>query len=128
MKVKALDLTAVLVMLPFVGFWLWFGIASAVSEELGARNWAAHLAVPGGIFVATLLLAVRWRRAGAALLLLEGLAVAIAYPLLARGRFPLSTIALILLTMAFPPAVAGSLLLLGGHEGPDAARSSASGG
>lgn len=94
------------------GFWLWFGIASAVSEGLGPGNWVAHIVGPGGILLATAAIAWRWPSAGGALLMLEGLAVAVGYPMLANSRFPASTVVFVLLTMAAPPAVAGALLLL----------------
>ncbi len=94
------------------GFWLWFGIASAAAERLGAGNWIGHILVPGGLFVATALIAWRWPLAGAALLIAEGLVVAVGYPLTFGRRFPLFTTAMVLLTMAAPPIVAGALLLL----------------
>jgi hypothetical protein len=112
MKLRGFDLAAVLIMVPVLAFWFWFGIGSALHEELGAGNWIAHLAVPGGVFLATLVLALKWRWIGGSLLLLEGCIILIGYPILVRGRFGLSTIALVLLTMAFPPAISGTLFLL----------------
>jgi hypothetical protein len=92
-------------------FWLWFGIASAVAERLGAMNWLGHLVVPGGVFVVTALVAWRWPVAGALLLIAEGLFIAIAYPLTFGRRFPIFTTIMVWLTMAAPPLVAGALLL-----------------
>jgi hypothetical protein len=92
-------------------FWLWFGVASGVGEKLGAGNFAAHLLVPGGIFLATLIVAWRRERFGGLLFLIEGLVVAIGYPLMARGRFSATTVVMVVLTMSLPPFVAGVLLL-----------------
>lgn len=101
------------IILLVTGFWLWFGIASAAGEGLGAGNWLAHIVGPGGILLATA--AIAWRRpvAGATLLILEGLVVAVGYPLTANQRFPITTIVFVLLTMAVPPIAAGGLMLLG---------------
>jgi len=95
------------------GFWLWFGIASAAGEGLGAGNWVAHIVGPGGILLATAAIAWRWPAAGATLLILEGLVVAVGYPLMVNQRFPITTIVFVLLTMAVPPIAAGGLMLLG---------------
>jgi hypothetical protein len=94
-------------------FWLWFGIASAMGEKLGPMNWLLHLVVPGGILLATLVVAWRWQFPGGILLLLEGLIVAAGYPLFFGSRFPWQTVAMVLLTMAVPPLAAGALLLAG---------------
>ncbi len=100
-------------------FWLWFGIASAVAERLGALNSIGHIIVPGGILVVTALVAWRWPIVGAALLIAEGLFVAIAYPLTFGRRFPLFTTVMVWLTMALPPLVAGVLLLVDRRAGPE---------
>jgi hypothetical protein len=100
------------VILLVTAFWLWFGIASAVAERLGALNWIGHIVVPGGILVVTALVAWRWPIAGASLLIAEGLFVAIAYPLTFGRRFPLFTTVMVWLTMALPSMMAGVLLLV----------------
>lgn len=92
-------------------FWLWFGIASAAAEHLGAMNWLGHLVVPGGVFIVTALVAWRWPVAGAVLLIAEGLFVAVGYPVTFGRRFPIITTVMVLLTMAAPPIAAGALLL-----------------
>jgi hypothetical protein len=99
------------IILLVTGFWRWFGIASAASEGLGAGNWVAHILGPGGTLLATAAIAWRWPSAGGVLLILEGLVVAIGYPMMVSGRFPVTTIVFVLLTMAVPPMVAGGLLL-----------------
>lgn len=92
-------------------FWLWFGVASAAAEQLGWSNWIGHLLVPGGILVATLLTAWRWPGLGGTLFLLEGLAVATGYPILVSGRAPVSTVVMMLLTLAAPLVATGVMLL-----------------
>jgi hypothetical protein len=93
------------------GFWLWFGMASASSEGLGPRNWAAHLLMPGGLFMLIAAVAWRWRVTGAVLLIAAGLAVAAGYPLTMGHRVPPAAIVLVLLTLAVPALTAGLLLL-----------------
>jgi hypothetical protein len=101
-------------------FWLWFGIASAAAERLGPMNWLGHLVVPGGVLVVTALVAWRWPIVGASLLIAEGLFVAVAYPLTFGRRFPAFTTVMVLLTMAAPPVIAGSLLIVGRWHRPSA--------
>lgn len=93
-------------------FWLWFGVASAVSERVGWLNWAAHLLVPGGILLVTLVVAWKRPAVGGTLFLAEGLIVAVGYPIVARGRLPLAAVAGALLTLATPLAATGVMLLL----------------
>jgi hypothetical protein len=59
------------------------------------------------------LVAWRWEGIGGALLVLVGIAVLVAYPLLGR-RMPPATILSVLATLALPPLVAGILLLTRG--------------
>lgn len=96
------------------GWWTFFGLASGIGEGSGPVGVLVHTLVPGGVFLATAILACRRQRLGAVLLLLEALAAA-AYA--APGR-PYSSF--LLLTLALPPLVAG-LLLLAGDPGARAA-------
>jgi hypothetical protein len=98
-------------MLATVGFWLWFGVASGISEHLGAGNFVAHLVVPGGVLAGIAAVAWRWRLAGAILMIAAGGAVFVGYPILFGEFFPTSTIVFVLLSMAAPPVAAGVLLL-----------------
>jgi hypothetical protein len=93
-------------------FWLWFGIASAIGEDLGPASAVLHVLVPGGTFAIIGLLARRWRRPAAIALIAIGAFVAIAYPTVYIEFFSASTVALVVATMAVPPLVAGILLLL----------------
>jgi len=97
--------------LAMVAFWLWFGVASGLSEHLGAGNVVAHLLVPGGVFAGIAAVAWRWRVAGAMLMIAAGGAVFVGYPILFGEFFPTATIVFVLLSMAAPPVAAGVLLL-----------------
>jgi hypothetical protein len=101
------------VLIVFVAvFWLWFGIATAIGERLGAANAVFHVLVPGGTFAIIGLLAWRWRTPAAIALIVIGAFVAIAYPMVYVEFFNASAVALVVATMAVPPLVAGILLLL----------------
>jgi hypothetical protein len=97
-------------------FWTWFGIASAVGEQLGPFDALLHVLVPGGTFAIMGVLARRWRTPGAVALIAVGAFVAIAYPVIYLEFFPASTVALVVATMAVPPLVAGILLLVSPHR------------
>ena len=103
-------------------FWLWFGIASAIREDLGPANAVLHLLVPGGTFGIIGMLARRWRTPAAIALIAIGAFVAIEYPVVYLEFFAASTVALVVATMAVPPLVAGILLLLSGNRQPAHAR------
>jgi hypothetical protein len=91
-------------------FWLWFGIGSAASEGLGAMNWVLHILLPGGLFIATTLVAWRWPRIGGILLVIEGLvATTFVTRTFVQGKYSPSTFALMLLTLAMPPLASGIL-------------------
>ncbi len=94
------------------GFWVWFGLASGISEGIGFMGTLIHTAMPGLILLASAFFAWRWERTGGALLVVEGLIITAAYPLSFGPRFPLATVIFVLLTMALPPIAAGVLFLL----------------
>jgi hypothetical protein len=84
------------------GWWTFFGLASGIGERLTPLGVLVRALLPGGVFLATVLLIWRWERAGAVLLLLEAL-LAAAYAGLGRTWFmPL------LLTLAQPLSSPGS--------------------
>lgn len=108
----SLRMSALVLVALFTAFWLWFGIASAFSEDLGTMNWILHALMPGGILLATLVVALQWEAIGGALLLVEGLIVAVGYPLTFGRRFPITTSVMMLLTLALPLLAAGIMLLV----------------
>jgi hypothetical protein len=113
----------------WAGWWCFFGLASGLSEGLTAAGVLVHTAVPGLVFLVSAFVPWRWEALGAVLLLVEGIVVLIAYPVMVSGRFPLSTIVFVSLTMALPPLVAGVLLLADWRRGrTDAVRRAGAGG
>ncbi|HET7221468.1 MAG TPA: hypothetical protein VFJ02_25605 [Vicinamibacterales bacterium] len=93
-----------------IAFWTWFGLASALAEKLGWQNFVLHLLLPGGAFAAIAAIAWRSRVIGGVLLIAAGALIALLYPF-AGGRFPGSTVVLLLSTLAAPPIAAGVLML-----------------
>jgi len=105
-------LTARILMIIAIVFWLWFGIGSAYVERAGPINWLMHILVPGGTFILSTLVAWRWPAIGGTLLVLEGIA-ALGFIVRAflQGRFTASTLTLMCLTLGLPPLAAGILFL-----------------
>jgi hypothetical protein len=94
------------------GFWIWYGVASGISEGVGVIGTLRYAAMPGLILLASALFAWKYARTGGFLLIIEGLIIAITYPLIFGSRFPLMTVLLVLLTMATPPILAGLMFLI----------------
>jgi hypothetical protein len=109
MTPRLLRRIASVVMLATAAFWLWFGVASALGERLGAGNWIAHLLLPGGLLVGILAFARRWPAPGGLLLVLAGMLVCVGYPLSVGARFPLATSLFVIALLGLPPLVAGFL-------------------
>jgi hypothetical protein len=109
--------TARLLALAWSGGWLFFGLASGIGERLQPAGVLLHGLLPGGFFLVTTLVAWRWESIGGALLVIEGIAVLVAYPILFH-RMTTETILFVLVTMALPPLVAGLLLLSPGQRQP----------
>ena len=94
-------------------FWLWFGIGSAIVEGDGWFNWFMHILIPGGIFIFSAIVALRWERIGAILFTFEGVvATGIIVVALVSRRLVPSTLLMMLLTLALPPLIGGILLLV----------------
>ena len=89
-------------------FWLWFGVGSAAGEGLGWVHRLVRILVPAGLFILSTLAAFRRVGIGRTLLMLEGvLATAFVVRNFDAGRSSPSTVALMLLSLAFPPLAAG---------------------
>lgn len=108
---RAIRYGARLLALAWAGWWTFFGLASGIGEGLSGYAILLHAATPGLLFLLTGLLACRHERLGGGLLLLEGLLVLVAYPLL-FSRMPSGTTLFVLLTMAVPPLLAGVVFLV----------------
>ncbi len=96
-------------------FWVWFGAASGVSEGIGFIRTVVHIALPGLIFLVSSLIPWRFPRTGGVILIIEGIVITIAYPIM-FDHFPLITIVFVLLTMSVPPLLSGILFLLEHHR------------
>jgi hypothetical protein len=94
----------------WAGFWTWFGAASGIAEGLTPFGVLRYAAVPGLVFVLLLVIAWRWEAVGGGLLVLIGILIAVAYPMLFR-RLSALTIFLTDLTLALPPLLAGLLFV-----------------
>ena len=70
-----------------------------------------HTLVPGLIFLASAIVAWRSEKVGGSILIVEGLAVSLLYPIIFRNMAS-PTVFFVLLTMALPPLVAGILFLI----------------
>ena len=111
----------------WAGWWLFFGLASGLGEEiiglmrdqpllqdlsgLHVGPVLLRAAWPGLVFLLSVVVAWRWETIGGALLVFEGLLVLVAYPLMTYRHMLPVTILFVVLTMALPPLVAGALFL-----------------
>lgn len=92
-------------------FWLWWGVGSAFVEGFGWLSLLAH-SLPGLLILIATLVAWRWERIGGSLLV--GVAVLVTafllWAFIFRGGYgPMA--AMVWLTMALPPLLAGLLFL-----------------
>lgn len=102
--------------LVWAGFWVYFGLASGISEPTTERgklmDVLIHTAVPGLVFLVSALIAWWWQAVGGVLLLVEGLVIAVGYLLMTQhSRFSLLTKSQVDLMLALPPLVSGILFL-----------------
>jgi len=98
----------------WAGFWIFFAFASSAAD-FNSRGGASlgGLLIPAWMTVSLLLLALtawRWVRIGRIALPLAGLAVLVAYPIMA-DHMPVSTKAFVMGTLGLPPISAGLLLI-----------------
>jgi hypothetical protein len=97
----------------WAAFWLWFGLASGIGEDLSPLGVLIHAAAPGLVFLASALVAWQWQKVGGWLLVAWSVVVLVGYPIMVSDNphFGLRTITFIYATMAVPPLLAGWLLL-----------------
>jgi hypothetical protein len=93
------------------GFWVFFGVASGIGEKMNTEGIFMHALLPGLVFLASVVIPWIWEKPGGVLLILEGLFVCVAYPMMFYPRFHISTVIYVLLTMGFPPIVSGIIFL-----------------
>jgi endonuclease/exonuclease/phosphatase family metal-dependent hydrolase len=99
----------------WAGWWIFFGVATVLSEEFSPTG-VLVLVCYTLIFLVSAAIPWFWEAIGAVALVCEGLIVLIGYPLMTFSHFPPSTILLVILTMALPPLVAGFLFLTCWHK------------
>ena len=95
------------------GWWTFFGVACGLGEGIGFGGTLMHALLPGGLFLAMALVSFRWVTAGGYALLGTGIVVLVGYPLMAYGKFSVTTIITVLLMIALPPLLAGAGILYG---------------
>lgn len=99
-------------------FWLWFGIGSAMVEGRGWFNWFMHMLIPGGLFVFSAFVALRWQLVGGMLFTILGvLAVGVSVAGFLREANALGTTVMMLITLALPPLFSGFLFLVDARGG-----------
>jgi hypothetical protein len=94
-------------------FWLWWGVGSAHVEGFTWGSLLAHSA-PGLLILIAALVAWKWERVGGGLLVgVAALVTAFIFWAISRGgyRGGYQVAAMVWLTMALPPLVAGALFL-----------------
>jgi len=109
-KTAIMRLTARILAAVWTLFWMYFGLASGIGENLDVTGIIIHTLSPGGVFLLFFLIALKFERIGGVIFMLIGIIVAIAYPLTFGKNFPVLTSVLVILTMAIPPLAAGVLL------------------
>lgn len=104
------------ILLTWAAFWIWFGLASGLSEHLPPLGIFIHTAAPGLVFA--LIAAIAWRheRAAAWLLLAVAAGILFAYNELMghRGTLFVLQVGSIL---AGPPLLAGLLFYMASRSG-----------
>lgn len=116
MKNDGMILAGRILSLLWAGFWLWFGIASALSGK-DLPTAIAHLIVPAVLIIIAAVAAWLSPSVGGTLLVLEGLTLVC---LMLAGELRPNNptrVFFLVLTLALPPIVAGTLLLLGRSHG-----------
>ncbi|MFN7925443.1 MAG: hypothetical protein U0Q16_35415 [Bryobacteraceae bacterium] len=106
----ALVIAAEAVVVSWALFWMAFGAAGAWNAEAKWTALAVHVTLPGLVFLAAALVALRWPGFGGELLVGLGVIVAL-LSAAAEVRNPLTKYATTVL-LALPPLVAGSFFLV----------------
>jgi hypothetical protein len=94
----------------WAGFWIFFAVASLLTEPFSRT--ALFNVISFSVILSTSIAIVwRWETIGGIVLVLESLFIFIAYPI-RFNYMPLSTVLFVLVTMALPPLITGSLSLV----------------
>ncbi len=105
-----LSITAKVLLFAWALFWLWFGFASGIAEQLDFMGIIIHSMMPGGVFLIIVLISLMKERIRIPVLFLTGIFISVAYPL-TFGKGHLNWIIFVLPVMALPPLVSAFLLV-----------------
>ena len=94
----------------WAGFWLWFGIASAIHDRLPWHQVASYALRPGLMFFAVVFIAWLWPKLGGLLLVLTGFVLAAWYAVY-FGDKDIPAKLFVLCTIAARPLACGLMLL-----------------
>lgn len=95
----------------WAGFWLFFGLASGLNENLGFLVIFLRIAIPGLVFFISAIIAWHWGKTGGIILVLQGLLILIGYPFTSNNISLIGMIG-VLLFMVLPPLIAGVLFFV----------------
>ncbi len=109
------------ILFAWAAFWVWFGLASGLSQHLPPLGMALHVAAPALIFALIALLASRHERAAGWLLIAIALAILFEYNELMGHKGTLFVLQAGSI-LSGPPLVAGSLLLRAARRQAPASR------
>lgn len=98
----------------WVGFWLWFAVASSIDHLM---SMIVAAGIPLGLSVFAVVMAWRRPQVGGAMLVIEGLTIAGTMAAGFLNPNSLATALFLILTLVVPPIVAGLLFLEGCRRG-----------
>lgn len=100
-----------LLSIAWAAWWIFFGIDSALRSGASIDGIIMQSVMPGGFFLASALMALRWEILGGIVLFIEGAILTIGYPIIAGRTFDIGKLMFVEITMALPALIAGILLL-----------------
>ncbi len=106
---RCLRIIARIVALAWAAWWTFFVWVTVASEGF-PNNGLVAATILTVVFLGSALIVFRSERIGGLLLTVEGILVLIGYPQVTPGM-PSATVTLVLLTLALPPLIAGTLSL-----------------
>ena len=108
-NLKWIYYSALLIGIAWAGFWIFFGIATLMSESFSFEGlkWVLLLTA---IVLTSALIPLRWQVIGGVILVIESFIIATGYRIMMTAS--LKTYVLILLTASLPPLISGLLHLI----------------
>ena len=105
------------ILLMWAAFWIWFGFASGLAEQLSPLGIFVHTAAPGLIFALIAFLAWRYEHFAGLLLLAVAVLILLAYDSM-MGHRGIVYVLQVGSILAGPPAISGVLFLLASGRRP----------